>query len=251
LYCQDQGLIDIRRGEFVVVNVKQLLGQDKSMLVELADGHRLQAPAAEAFLALCDDARRAGFDLSIASSYRSFDRQCLIWNGKVAGQRPIHDDAGHGLCAGDLGADELIHAIMRFSALPGTSRHHWGTDLDVYDAAVMPADYQLQLSPAEVAPSGLFDPLHCWLDEQMAADCSHGFFRPYAEDRGGVAPERWHLSYAPLATPCEAICYRPALADALQQADLALCDTVSAQLPDLLTRYVAVPAPWCPSHYRV
>jgi LAS superfamily LD-carboxypeptidase LdcB len=250
LYCQDQGLIAVRRGKFVVVTVKQLLGQDESMLVEMADGHRLVAAAAEAFQALCEDARKAGFTLSVASSYRSFDRQCLIWNGKVAGQRPLHDDAGHSLCASDLATDELIHAIMRFSALPGTSRHHWGTDLDVFDAAAMPDGYQLQLSPAEVAPGGLFDPLHCWLDQQMAADRSHGFFRPYGEDRGGVAPERWHLSYAPLATACEAQCYRPALAEVLQQADLALCDALTPQLVDLLTRYVAVPEQWCPSHYR-
>ncbi len=26
-----------------------------------------------------------------------------------------------------------------------------------------------------------------------------GFYRPYAVDRGGVHPEPWHLSYAPLA----------------------------------------------------
>ncbi|MEH6592112.1 MAG: M15 family metallopeptidase [Halioglobus sp.] len=233
-----------------MVTVKQLLGQDESTLVEMADGHRLVAAAAAAFQALRDDAHQAGFDLSVASSYRSFDRQCLIWNGKVAGQRPLHDDSGHLLCASDMASDELIHAIMRFSALPGASRHHWGTDLDVFDAMALPADYQLQLSPAEVASGGLFDPLHCWLDEQMAADHSHGFFRPYNEDRGGVAPERWHLSYAPLATACEAISYRPALVEVLLQADLALCDAVNAQLVELLTRYVAVPAQWCPGYYR-
>ena len=25
------------------------------------------------------------------------------------------------------------------------------------------------------------------------------FFRPYDRDRGGVAPERWHLSYGPIS----------------------------------------------------
>jgi hypothetical protein len=28
---------------------------------------------------------------------------------------------------------------------------------------------------------------------------AYGFFRPYGNDRGGVAPEPWHLSYAPVA----------------------------------------------------
>jgi len=26
-----------------------------------------------------------------------------------------------------------------------------------------------------------------------------GFFRPYRQDKGGVAPEPWHLSYKPLS----------------------------------------------------
>ena len=102
-----------------------------------------------------------------------------------------------------LSAEQQLHAILRFSAIPGTSRHHWGTDLDVFDAAALPQDYQLQLSPQEVAPGGMFDPLHCWLDQRMAAGEVHGFFRPYGQDRGGVAPERWHLSYAPMAAGCE------------------------------------------------
>ena len=43
----------------------------------------------------------------------------------------------------------------------------------------------------EVARGGVFDSLHSWLDARMAAGESHGFYRPYARDRGGVAPERW------------------------------------------------------------
>ena len=31
-----------------------------------------------------------------------------------------------------------------------------------------------------------------------------GFFRPYTTDRGGVAPEPWHLSYAPVAARAQA-----------------------------------------------
>ena len=38
---------------------------------------------------------------------------------------------------------------MRWSAIPGSSRHHWGTDLDVYDAAAVTPDYQVQLTPQE------------------------------------------------------------------------------------------------------
>jgi hypothetical protein len=172
------------------LTIEQLLGRDETHLFGLADGHQLHPAVASAFVALKADALLAGFDLSIASSFRSFERQCLIWNDKVTGLRPIYDDLGRQLETQELGAQELLHAILRYSALPGTSRHHWGTDLDVFDAAAIPEGYQLQLSPEEVAAGGLFDALHCWLDERMAAEQSHGFYRPYNVDRGGVALER-------------------------------------------------------------
>ena len=89
--------------------------------------------------------------------------------------------------------------MLRFSALPGASRHHWGSDIDVFDAAAVPEGYRPKLDNAEVADDGVFGPLHRWLDERIAAGGSRGFFRPYDLDRGGTAPERWHLSYAPAA----------------------------------------------------
>lgn len=228
---------------------RQLTGLDESHLVTLADGHRLHPRAAQAFAVLQEEAARAGFQLAIASSFRSCARQLAIFNGKAAGQRPIHDDAGKPVNIDVLSPRELLRAILRFSALPGTSRHHWGTDLDVYDASAAPADYQVQLSPAEVTPGGMFDALHNWLDERMACGDSQGFFRPYSEDRGGVAPERWHLSYAPLARDCAGLvrsedllqCWQGKLLD----EPLLLLDEVTATLPELLERYVAVPQSWC------
>ena len=224
--------------------VAQITGRDDSHLVSMKDGHRLHPAAARAFGRLQQEAREAGFDLAVASSYRSFDRQMAIFNGKAAGQRPVHDDAGKVLDMVALAAADKLAAILRYSALPGTSRHHWGTDLDVYDAAAMPADYRLQLTPDEVAPGGLFDPLHNWLDQRMAKGDSHGFFRPYGEDRGGVAVERWHLSYAPLARRCEGLLS----AEILRQCwagKLELADIVEARLEDILARYVDVPDNWC------
>lgn len=234
------------------VSDELLTGRDESTLVATDGGHRLQAEVAAAFKALQSDAAAAGFQLAIASSYRSFERQCLIWNGKACGARTVHDDAGATLILADMTPEQQIQSILRFSALPGTSRHHWGTDIDVYDAAAMPPDYALQLSPAEVAAGGLFDDLHCWLDQRMAAGKSHEFYRPYAIDTGGVSPERWHLSYAPLATQCEPGPSVAALRAAWDSFDetgegLALRDVVDAGLEELLQRYVRVSPGWCPA----
>jgi LAS superfamily LD-carboxypeptidase LdcB len=232
------------------LTVQQLTGRDESHLVTGSSGHQLQAQVAAAFADLQVDALAAGFDLEIASSFRSFGRQRAIWNGKVGGERPVHDDSGAPIPMEQLSPREQIHAIMRFSALPGTSRHHWGSDLDVFDARALPVRCTLQLSPAEVATGGIFDPLHCWLDERMAADESHGFFRPYGIDRGGVAPERWHLSHAPSAVRCETACDGAALISVLEAGDLRLWETAALELDDLLARYVGVSGDWCPAHYR-
>ncbi|MCP4212618.1 MAG: M15 family metallopeptidase [Halieaceae bacterium] len=225
----------------------QLTGLDDSHLVNVAGGHRLQLPAADAFLALREDAAAAGFDLVIASSFRSFERQLVIWNGKACGERPVYNDNDEPVMLADMAPADRLHAILRYSAIPGTSRHHWGTDLDIYDARAVPEGYRLQLSTAEVSAGGPFDALHCWLDERMAAQASHGFYRPYSEDRGGVAPERWHLSYAPLSREWERginaevlmACWN-AISDELQ-----LRDEIEQILPDILQRYVEVPASWC------
>ena len=52
------------------------------------------------------------------------------------------------------------------------------------------------LLPAEFAPGGLFSALDRWLQQHAEG---FGFFRPYDRDRGGVAPEPWHLSFAPVS----------------------------------------------------
>ena len=233
------------------LNRRQLTGLDETHLVMLADGHRLQSEVARAFTALQSDARNAGFELSIASSFRPFYRQLAIWNGKAAGTRPIHDDQGRPMSIERLSRTEKLHAILRYSAMPGASRHHWGTDLDVYDSAAVPPEYPLQLSPGEVATGGVFDRLHCWLDARLAAGESHGFFRPYGKDRGGVAPERWHLSYAPLSVACAAQFSRAALAFCWGceevEEEMLLKAEADADLPQILARYVAVPEDWCPT----
>jgi LAS superfamily LD-carboxypeptidase LdcB len=220
---------------------RELLGLDDSHVETGVDGVALHPDCRCALEELQSAASAAGFDLRIASGYRSFERQLLIWNAKIRGERPLHDDAGRPLLAAELGERELLQAVLRFSALPGSSRHHWGSDLDVFDAAAVPADYRVQLSPLEVSPEGVFAPFHDWLDERIASGEACGFVRPYGEDRGGVAPERWHLSYTPLSLSCERACTVELLRSALENADLALSGLVLAQLDEIYRRYIVIP----------
>ena len=75
----------------------------------------------------------AGFNLTVASAYRSFERQLSIWNAKAEGRRVVLDSAGLPVDMMALDPWQQVQAILRWSALPGASRHHWGTDLDIYD----------------------------------------------------------------------------------------------------------------------
>jgi len=222
----------------------QLTGMEDSHVCAFAARHSLHPLVAKAFAALQADAAVAGFKLTVASAYRSFDRQALIWNGKLRGERPVHDDQGQVIDLSALTDENRIAAVLRFSALPGASRHHWGTDLDVFDAAALPAGARVQLVPSEVCAGGYFDALHCWLDERMAYRESNGFFRPYAHDRGGLAPERWHLSFAPLSRHLESRLTPELLHRAWESVEVAGRDVVERDLSELLARYVAVPPDW-------
>jgi len=178
-------------------SLDQLTGRARDHLSEVADPPcTLHNEVVAPFLAMRAAAAVDGVDITAFSSVRDFDRQLAIWNGKFRGERPMQDREGRPLDPLALAPADRISAILWWSALPGASRHHWGTDFDVVDTRAKPAGYKLQVVPAEYQAGGPFHRLTTWLDAHMHA---FGFFRPYTTDRGGVSPEPWHLSYAPVA----------------------------------------------------
>ncbi len=183
-------------------------------------------------------ARQAGFQLTVASGYRDFNRQLNIWNAKAEGKRPVLSNDGKVLTVEDLSDWELVQSILRWSALPGTSRHHWGTDIDIYDAGAVAEDYVVQLTDDEVWGEGPFVAMHNWLDQQMMLGEAGGFYRPYQFDHGGTAPERWHLSYAPLADRYQYDWTPSALFNILSAQPLKLKSTVLDKLDTICQRYV-------------
>ena len=195
----------------------------------------LHVRAAEGLIAMRNAARTAGIDLDVVSGFRDFNRQLAIWSGKFNGSRALLDASGCEINRADLYESALIDAILIWSALPGASRHHWGSELDVIDAAALPAGVRPQLVTGEFAAGGCFERLNGWLDSNMRR---FGFFRPYATDRGGVQPEPWHLSYAEVATPALEVLSLDVLREALEEADMPGRQTVLARLPQLYQRYV-------------
>ncbi|WP_226702175.1 M15 family metallopeptidase [Microbulbifer elongatus] len=218
---------------------------DAHVILEPVSGQLMHPEALTAFDQLRRDARLAGFDPKVVSGFRDFARQRTIWNAKACGQRPVFDSEGRELDVARMSPEEIVFAILRWSALPGGSRHHWGTDFDVIDAAAVPEDFRVQLTPEEVADEGVFGPFHCWLDERIAEGKSYGLFRPYAVDRGGVAPERWHLSYAPRAREFQDLLTEQALLEQIlsceQTQGLTLTECICDQMPEIFPRFIAVP----------
>lgn len=219
-----------------MITLEMLTGRSTDHLITLCGPHRLQPEAAEAFLRMQCAAQQAGFDLQPASTFRDFDRQLMIWNSKFNGQRPVLDTNSQPVDIHVLAPSERCELILRWSALPGASRHHWGSDLDVYDPSLLPVGSKLQLEPWEYELDGYFYNLNQWLTANMA---EYGFYRPFTQDLGGVAAEPWHLSYRSLAQQCEKQLTPEVLLEAWQGRDVAGSEWVISQLTELFPRFIA------------
>lgn len=220
-----------------MLNELELTGRARTHVVQRDDlKAALQRDTLEPFLAMKQAAARDGIEIEIVSSFRDFAAQQRIWDKKFLGERPLYDAHGGVRNHSTLSDTELIDAIVCWSAVPGGSRHHWGTDLDIIDRAALPAGYRVRLMPDEAQPGGVFHALHRWLDDNMAR---FGFFRPYRTHRGGVFPEPWHLSYAPVSTAALQRLTLELFEEAVRQSGMLGKDQVLARSAALYRQYIA------------
>jgi LAS superfamily LD-carboxypeptidase LdcB len=224
------------------MNELELTGQARTHVVEITEPQcALHYEAVASFLAMRDAARQEGIDLVPRSSFRDFQTQLAIWNRKWTGQRPLYDRQGALLDRARLSDSETVDVILCWSAIPGGSRHHWGSDVDVIDAAAVPPGYTVELVPSEYAMDGIFARLSQWLDANMRR---FGFFQPYRTDRGGVSPEPWHLSYAPVSQAALESLSLSTLRRVLETSSIEGKSHVLARLPEIYTRFLlSVDAP--------
>lgn len=219
---------------------ERLTGRTHDHVVRWGESTWVHRSARDNFSLLVEQARSDGFQLSTASSFRSYSSQQSIWNNKARGKRSLLDASGEPLVFEDLTADEVVHAILRWSALPGASRHHWGTEIDVFPQNLVGEGEGVELIPQEIAPGGKFEAFGRWLDESLPL---HGFYRPYREDRGGVSPEWWHLSYAPIAEGYLQNFTLELFERSLKEGNLELKTEVLSQSRAIYERYVTNVAP--------
>lgn len=220
-----------------MITTEHILGQDETLLVDCQQGFQLLPEVCAAFKRMQQAAHKDGIDLQIVSSYRGFERQLLIWKNKWSGIKPILDIQEQAVDISNLSATDKMFAILTWSALPGASRHHWGTDLDVYDKQAVechPNDFQLTCSEYE-DETGPCRQLNKWL-KKHAAD--YGFTRPYFQYTGGVAAEPWHLSYQPIAEKIEMGLDQEALARALKSSTIDDIGCIIDNLDVIFKQYV-------------
>jgi LAS superfamily LD-carboxypeptidase LdcB len=219
------------------VTPAELTGRARSHIGDMADPPcALHAHVIAPFRSLRRAAAADGFDVIPASGFRDFARQLAIWNGKFNGTMALYDASGRPIDGAPLAPQERIEAILLWSALPGASRHHWGTDLDLIDRRAVPQGYRVRLTADEFAPRGPFAPLAAWLETNAPR---FGFFRPFRGVLSGVQAEPWHFSFAPVAEPARRRLSAGLLREALNEADLAGKEEVLERIEELHTRYVA------------
>ncbi len=220
------------------ITIDQLMGKDESHLVTVEEfkNCRLTPNCASAFLKMCQAARADQLELIPVSSFRSFDRQLQIWNDKYLGDRPVYDNFNRPLDVNTLTGVETVYAILFWSALPGFSRHHWGTDIDVAASNLMPEGYQLQLNSLEYSPKGIFAPLTAWLDENME---KFGFFRPFVDEAHvRVGTEMWHLSYREDARSFEKLITKETISSMIEDSHIAGKSCLKNMVDELYDDYI-------------
>lgn len=131
-------------------------------------------------------ASEAGHKLIIRSAARNFNYQRSIWEAKWSGNRLLSS----GINAAKDISDPTLRAkeIMKYSAMPGASRHHWGTDIDLnaFDNAYF--------------ESGKGKLIYEWL---IANANEYGYYLVYTSKGDqrptGYEEEKWHWTYKPIS----------------------------------------------------
>ena len=160
-------------------SIEELIG--KSSMTNYDNIYNLRSEVYNAFLKMQSDALNEGIHIEVVSSYRSFEHQKRIWT------RKYNKYISQGLLP-----EKAIDKIIEYSTIPGTSRHHWGTDIDIIDGSKpKPKDVLLA---KHFEKGGLYNDLKKWLDNHAE---EYGFCLVYTDvlERKGFKYEPWHFSY--------------------------------------------------------
>ena len=139
----------------------------------------LQKQTLESFIKMREAAEKDGIQLTIISGTRDFYSQKSIWERKYNNYKKE-----------ELSEVEIIKKIMLWSSMPTTSRHHWGTDIDIngFD------DYFSEENKKA-------NKEYRWLviNAPKFDFCQVYTKKGEGKRKSGYNEEKWHWSYMPLA----------------------------------------------------
>ena len=204
-------------------------------LVEAQAGYFVDRAIVGDLNKLTDACREAGFEVRIESAYRPFEKQLSIWNRKARGELQLLDANGEPMQR-PADEEELMYAILTWSALPGASRHHLGTDIDVVDGGACPPGYEVQLTPAEC--TGIFAKFHEFLTARIREGAAFGFERVFAPGRGKIRPEGWHIAHLPTSRKRLENFSLATLRSIYENTDIACKRVLLARLESLAEDYI-------------
>ncbi|MBS7333150.1 M15 family metallopeptidase [Faecalibacter bovis] len=177
-------IIEQNKEETQVFSTADLIGKSNPNLTQGKD-YKVLPEVAVQLEKMKADAKKAGFDICVISSYRSYKYQNVIWERKFKANK-----------AKGLSNIKNIEKIIEYSTIPGTSRHHWGTDIDIIDMTKgIPAD---PLHEKHFNEGGSMRKFKLWLDENAH---KYGFYLVYTKslERKGFKYEPWHFTYKPIS----------------------------------------------------
>ena len=161
------------------------------VLIDTAHADRaglyLRQDTYSAFKEMFAAAQENHIKLVIRSATRNFEAQKRIWERKWEGKTKLEGKIYATQIADPV---ERAKEILLYSSMPGTSRHHWGTDID------------LNAFSNSYFESGAGQKIYQWLLENAE---KYGFCQPYTAKGlnrpNGYEEEKWHWSYLPVAIP--------------------------------------------------
>lgn len=169
---------------FYLPNI-QLIGTEKPFLC--GNSYLLLPEVFDAFENMRIAAQKDGIKLWGSSGYRTFLAQKTIWNKKY---KKLQADFPR------FSPTDIVNCIVEYTAIPGTSRHHWGTDIDIIDA--MGYANEQPLTEEHFSEKGDYQYLNYWLSKYAI---EFGFCQVYTQidQRTGFKYEPWHYSYFSLS----------------------------------------------------
>ncbi len=161
---------------FELIPAKKLVNSDQVIY--------MRKEALEAFNTMCAAAEKEGIKLKIMSATRPFNVQKAIWERKWLGKQMVN---GQFIPDSIKGKARALR-ILEWNSMPSTSRHHWGSDIDINN--VDPEYWEKPLGKKEYE----------WLVKHAH---EYGFCQPYSkmgpERPEGYQEEKWHWSYLPIS----------------------------------------------------